>query len=93
MIRLAISADGHVNEPGDLWRTSLPAALRERGPRMEVRDGMIAMVVEGRVIRKLVGPKARAGAGPRRTGWSSAAIAGARDAPAERLAALAGDGV
>lgn len=53
MIRLAISADGHRNEPGDLWDKNLPASMVEAGPRVEVRDGKIAVVVEGRVIRRL----------------------------------------
>ena len=53
MIRLAISADGHVNEPGDLWTRSLPSSMVEQGPRVEVRDGMISMIVESRLIRKL----------------------------------------
>ena len=30
----AISADGHVNEPPDLWTKWLPAKLRDRGPRV-----------------------------------------------------------
>jgi len=30
----AISADGHVNEPPELWVQNLPAAMRERGPRI-----------------------------------------------------------
>jgi predicted TIM-barrel fold metal-dependent hydrolase len=30
----AISADGHVNEPPNLWVENLPAKLRDRGPRI-----------------------------------------------------------
>jgi predicted TIM-barrel fold metal-dependent hydrolase len=30
----SISADGHVNEPPDLWTSRLPAAMKERGPRV-----------------------------------------------------------
>ena len=30
----AISADGHVNEPPDLWTVRLPAKFKERGPRV-----------------------------------------------------------
>jgi predicted TIM-barrel fold metal-dependent hydrolase len=30
----AISADGHVNEPPDLWTARLPAKFRDRGPRV-----------------------------------------------------------
>ena len=50
MIRLAISADGHVNEPADLWTQNLTPSLVEDGPRFEVRDGMIATVVEGKLL-------------------------------------------
>ena len=31
---LIVDADGHVCEPVDLWEARLPAALRERGPRV-----------------------------------------------------------
>jgi uncharacterized protein len=30
----AISADGHINEPMDLWTKRLPAKLKDRGPRV-----------------------------------------------------------
>ncbi|HET6951627.1 MAG TPA: hypothetical protein VFI47_17990, partial [Acidimicrobiales bacterium] len=30
----AISADGHVNEPPELWVENLPVGMRERGPRV-----------------------------------------------------------
>jgi predicted TIM-barrel fold metal-dependent hydrolase len=30
----AISADGHVNEPPDLWTTRLPAKFKDRGPHV-----------------------------------------------------------
>ena len=39
VIHLAISADCHVGEPLDLWTTRLPASLRARGTRIELRDG------------------------------------------------------
>ena len=52
-VRLTLSADGHINEPGDLWSLNLPRAMVDAGPRVQVRDGKIAMVVEGRVIRRL----------------------------------------
>ena len=88
MIRLAISADGHVNEPGDLWTKSLPSSMVEQGPRVEVRDGMISMIVEGRLIRKLAKapPGLSDGDVANMGGW------GANDATS-RLEALAGDGV
>lgn len=88
MIRLAISADGHVNEPADLWTQNLTPSLVEDGPRFEVRDGMIATVVEGRVIRRLAEapPGMEEGGAAGLGGW------GQNDAPS-RLAALATDGV
>jgi predicted TIM-barrel fold metal-dependent hydrolase len=88
MIRLALSADGHVSEPGDLWTRNLPAALVDDGPRVEVRGGKIAMVVEGRVIRRLAqAPEGLAeGSLADLGGW------GENDAPS-RLEALARDGV
>jgi len=88
MIRLAISADGHVSEPVDLWSANLPAALRERGPRAEVRNGMIGFVVENRLVRKLVEapPDMPEGTVADLAGW------GEND-PAARLHALASDGV
>ena len=87
-VRLAISADGHINEPGDLWAKNLPSSMVDQGPRVQVRDGKIAMVVEGKLIRKLApapstmkeGEIANLGA------W------GENDAPT-RLAALEKDGV
>ncbi len=88
MIRLAISADGHVSEPVDLWSANLTPSLRDRGPRVEVRNGKIAMVVENRVIRKLAEAPADMPEGTvaNLAGW------GEND-PASRLEALAGDGV
>jgi predicted TIM-barrel fold metal-dependent hydrolase len=88
VIRLAISADGHVSEPANLWSTNLPPALREDGPRVEVRDGMIALLVENRLVRKLTrAPEGMPdGAVPSLEKW------GEHD-PTARLEALAGDGV
>lgn len=88
MIRLAISADGHVNEPGDLWTKTLPPLWVEQGPRVEVRDGMIAMIVEGRLIRKL----AKAPAGLAEGTVANMGDWGENNA-STRLEALAGDGV
>jgi predicted TIM-barrel fold metal-dependent hydrolase len=39
---LLISADSHVTEPGDLWQTRLPAALRDKAPAFEDRRGSVA---------------------------------------------------
>ncbi len=45
-IRL-VSADGHINEPPDLWVERLPAKFRSRAPRMERFEQGDAWVVEG----------------------------------------------
>jgi predicted TIM-barrel fold metal-dependent hydrolase len=42
-----ISADGHFNEPGDLWTTRVPAHLRARAPRIESFELGDAWVLEG----------------------------------------------
>ena len=42
-----ISADSHVNEPGDLWTERVPARLRDRAPRIERFDDGDAWVIEG----------------------------------------------
>jgi predicted TIM-barrel fold metal-dependent hydrolase len=52
MIRLAISADGHVSEPVDLWERELPARMRERGPRIAREGERTALLVEDQVVRR-----------------------------------------
>jgi uncharacterized protein len=42
-----ISADGHVNEPPDLWTSRVPASLRDRAPRIERFEEGDAWVIEG----------------------------------------------
>ena len=42
-----ISADSHVNEPPDLWTARVPAALRDRVPRIERFEEGDAWVLEG----------------------------------------------
>ena len=44
---LVISADSHINEPPDLWTSRLPAAMRDRSPRIERFDDGDAWVIEG----------------------------------------------
>ncbi|MDG2304984.1 MAG: amidohydrolase family protein [Candidatus Binatia bacterium] len=88
MIRLAISADGHISEPADLWSANLTPSLREQGPRVEVREGMISMVVENRLLRKL----AKAPDGMAEGSLADLAAWGQNE-PASRLEALASDGV
>jgi predicted TIM-barrel fold metal-dependent hydrolase len=42
-----ISADSHVNEPGDLWTSRVPTKLRDRAPRLRRFDEGDAWVIEG----------------------------------------------
>ena len=42
-----ISADGHVNEPPDVWTDRVPAALRDRAPKIVRFDEGDAWVIEG----------------------------------------------
>ena len=42
-----ISSDSHVTEPGDLWTKRVPAALRDRAPRIESLEKGDAWIVEG----------------------------------------------
>lgn len=42
-----VSADSHVNEPPDLWRSRVPAHLVDRAPRIERLDKGDAWIVEG----------------------------------------------
>ena len=51
--RSLISADNHVFEPVTLWQERLPKEYRDRGPRVEQRDGWIVMAIEGMPDRKL----------------------------------------
>jgi predicted TIM-barrel fold metal-dependent hydrolase len=51
--RALISADNHVFEPVTLWQERLPAAYRERGPRLVEEDGWLVMAIEGMPARKL----------------------------------------
>jgi predicted TIM-barrel fold metal-dependent hydrolase len=84
MIRFVISADCHVTEPTDLWTEELPASLRSRGPRVEIRDGRTCLMVEERVARKLPPSGERA---------ADAAVFWPSDDAAGRLRALDQDGV
>ena len=47
-----ISCDDHMDLgqlPADLWETRLPAALRDRAPRIEERDGQAVWMCDGKV--------------------------------------------
>ena len=90
-----ISADGHVNEPPDLWTARVPASMAERAPRMERFDEGDAWVIEGVSDPINFGMNACAGLDPeaqrgwmrfediRRGGWD----------PAARIEEMDADGV
>jgi len=66
-----ISGDSHVNEPGDLWTSRVPRAMREHAPRIERFDQGDAWVIEG--VRDPInfGMNACAGLAPEEMrGWS-----------------------
>ncbi len=90
-----ISADSHVNEPGDLWADRVPSAMRDRAPRIERFEEGDAWVIEGVDDPINFGMNACAGLEPeqmkgwmrfedmRRGGWD----------PAARLEEMDRDGV
>jgi hypothetical protein len=87
--RTLISADSHLMEPLDLWTRHLPAGLRERGPRLEHRDGGTWLVVEEMPLRRF-GPLVEAERGE--AGEGKGFVAGASELGA-RLRDLDRDGV
>lgn len=89
MLDPLISADCHVNEPIDLWTRELPPSMRERGPRLEVRDDRLCFAVEDHVAYKL--PRLPEGVRPVSALEAMAARPG--DDVAARTAALEKDGV
>src|SRR2546426_1845044 len=84
--RLLISADSHVMEPLDLWTSHLPAELRARGPRIEVRNDVPCLMVEDLVVRRFSTLRQ-----PEKEGWKTFS-SGASD-PMGRLRDLDTDGV
>jgi uncharacterized protein len=90
-----ISADSHVNEPPDLWQTRVPAALRDRAPRVERFAEGDAWVLDGVDDPINFGMNACAGLPPEEMrGWArfEDLRAGGWD-PAARLEELDTDGV
>ena len=80
MTRALISADNHVFEPVTLWQERLPTGFRDRGPRVETRDGWIVMAIEGMPDRKLTAANGAA-SGERRGRGDARARACAPAAP------------
>lgn len=65
-----ISADSHVIEPADLFEKGLPAALRDRAPRLSSWNGGSAWLVEGADAVPLPPPRRRV----RATGSSTVGV-------------------
>ena len=90
-----VSADSHVNEPPDLWTSRVPAALRDRAPRMEHFAEGDAWILDGVADPITFGMNACAGLAPdEMRGWArfEDIRPGGWD-PAARLAELDADGV
>ncbi len=65
-----ISADTHVNEPGDLWTSRVPNRLKERVPRIERFPEGDGWVIEGASDPINFGMNACAGLDPEeQKGW------------------------
>ncbi|MCY3910200.1 MAG: amidohydrolase family protein [bacterium] len=65
-----ISADSHINEPGDLWTSRVPAKYHDRVPRVERFEEGDAWVIEGVEGPMPIGLNACAGQDPRlRQNW------------------------
>ena len=65
-----ISADGHFNEPGDLWTNRVPAAMKDRAPKMQRFEQGDAWVIEGVKDPITFGMNACAGLEPEQMkGW------------------------
>ena len=82
-----ISADSHINEPGDLWTSRVPQAYKDRVPRIERFEEGDAFVVEGMSEPMPFGLNACGGMGPEhRKSWMrwEQVRAGGYD-PAERV--------
>lgn len=90
-----ISADSHVNEPGDLWTARVPQQYADRAPRIESFDQGDAWVLDGVADPINFGMNACAGLPPdQMTGWKrfSEIRRGGYD-PAARLEEMDEDGV
>ena len=90
-----ISADSHVNEPGDLWTARVPEQYAERAPRIESFEQGDAWVLDGVSDPINFGMNACAGLPPEQmTGWKrfDEIRRGGYD-PAARLEEMDQDGV
>src|SRR5215468_637247 len=90
-----ISGDSHVNEPPDVWTARVPAALKDRVPRIQRFEQGDAWVIEGTEDPINFGNNACAGLDPDQVkGWVrfEDIRAGGYD-PAARVKELDRDGV
>ncbi len=70
LVHHLISADSHINEPGDLWTSRVAAKWRDRVPRVERFEQGDAWVIEGMPGPMPIGLNACAGQDPRlRQNW------------------------
>ena len=87
-----ISCDDHMDLgqlPADLWATRLPAALRDRAPRVEERDGQAVWICDGKVWGRWDGkPPATGSARPIKPIYTALDRAGIHDNSARRPAGL-----
>jgi len=85
-----ISCDDHMDLsqlPADLWATRLPAALRDRAPHVEERDGQAVWICDGKVWGRWDGkPPASGNARPVKPLYNSFDRAGIYDQSARRPA-------
>ena len=85
-----ISCDDHMDLgqlPADLWETRLPAALRDRAPHVEERDGQAVWICDGKVWGRWDGkPPATGSARPIKPIYNALDRAGIHDNSARRPA-------
>ena len=73
--------------PADLWATRLPAALRDRAPHIEERDGQAVWICDGKVWGRWDGkPPATGNARPVKPLYNAFDRAGIHDQSARRPA-------
>jgi predicted TIM-barrel fold metal-dependent hydrolase len=48
-----LSMDAHVIEPRTLWAERLPAAMKERGPRAERKDGFLNIMCDNKTVHRM----------------------------------------
>jgi predicted TIM-barrel fold metal-dependent hydrolase len=90
-----ISVDDHVIEHRDVWQDRLPAKLKERGPRVDMRDGIPVWVYDGRDYKPL-GLDAVAGDDPSKFKLSTKSFEAMRPGcydPKARIADMDEDGI